>query len=177
VREFHRVNQDIARQGRNKFFLLVGRKWSRGQDMKKILLVAFTLWIICQSGYCDVPPVQIQLTVDKSEIFTTEFPTYSVKITNTGTSILRVIDTDYKGSNKQWVVDNPRTAIADPVYIGDRWQRNGEHFLKPKESYEDKPRIYFSRKGFKRFMGNRFAGTDNCKNWIQGYARCSSRLE
>jgi hypothetical protein len=74
--------------------------------MKKILLVIFSLWFICKPGYCETSPVQIHLTVDKSEIFTTEYPTYSVKITNTGTTVLQVIDTDYLGSKEQWVGGN-----------------------------------------------------------------------
>lgn len=111
--------------------------------MKKILLAILMLGMISQPGFCNKPPVQLELTVDKTEIFTTEFPVYTVRITNTGSTNIQVIDTDYKGADKQWLVDSSRVALGAASYIGDRWQSQGLHELKLGESYNDKPRIYF----------------------------------
>lgn len=111
--------------------------------MKEILFSIFALAMISEPGCCDRQPVQLELTTDKTEVFTTEAPVYTVRITNTGSTNLQVIDTDYKGAGKQWLVDNSRVALGAASYIGNRWQPQGLHELKPGESYNGKPRIYF----------------------------------
>ena len=111
-------------------------------NMKKVLLILLILGITRGHGYCDTAAVQLQLTADKTEIFTTEFPTYTVKITNMGTTDLSVLNTDYTDADKVWSVDNPRVALAQPSY-GPRLTPQGIHILKPGEAYEDQPRIFF----------------------------------
>jgi hypothetical protein len=124
--------------------------------MKKIIAIVLALGIVSGPGYCDMPPVQLQLTVDKTEIFTTEFPTYTVNITNTDTGNMQVIDTDHDGSEQQWVVDNPKIAVVKPKYGADGSLHGvvihggipvnidtGRHNLKPGESYQDQLGVYF----------------------------------
>src|ERR1035438_38949 len=94
--------------------------------MKNILLAIFMLGMISELGCFNRQPVQLKLTTDKTEVFTTEFPVYTVRITNTGTTNLQVIDTDYKGADQQWLVDSSRVAIGAASYVGDRWQPQGQ---------------------------------------------------
>jgi len=105
-------------------------------------MAVFVLGLMSRIGHCNTPPVKIQLTTDKPDIFVGDFPSINIKITNTGTTDLKVINSDYPGFKKQWVVDNPRIVIAEPCYVGDTWQPMGEHNLKPGESYEEAPRLY-----------------------------------
>jgi len=115
----------------------------RIRNAEKIFFCLAILILIYLFAYAPAQPLQLQLTTDKTEIFTTEFPVYTVKVTNTGTAEIKIIDTDYKGADQQWVIDNPRVALAGAVYVGDRWQIQGQHKLKPGESFTDQPRIYF----------------------------------
>jgi len=108
--------------------------------MKKIILILLVLGITCGHAHCDTPPVQLQLTADKTEIFTTEVPTYTVKIKNTGATDLSILNTDYTGADKVWSVD--RGDLAQPSY-GPRLTPEGIHILKPGETYDDHVRILF----------------------------------